>query len=72
LQAIALVHGPLDGPLQHFMWPEKILAMHYLPHGWMAVALAVPFVLVAPALEKRHGFASWLCEAVVWLLLSFW
>jgi hypothetical protein len=46
------------------MLPEKIIAMHYVPGGWLAGTLAVPFVLLAAALEKRHGLAAWLSEAV--------
>jgi hypothetical protein len=59
-------------PLRPLTLPEKIIAMHYVPHGWLAGTLAVPFVLLAAALEKRHGFAAWLSEAVAWLLMNLW
>ena len=44
--------GPLMNPLRPFMLPEKLLAMHYVSHGWLARTLAVPFVLLAAALWR--------------------
>ena len=32
--------------------------------------LAVPFVLLAAALEKRHEFAACLFDAVAWFLIN--
>ena len=71
-QAIALVRGPFMDPLRTFMLPEKIIAMHYVPHGWLAGTLAVPFVLLAAALQKRYRLGAWLSEAVAWLLMNLW
>jgi hypothetical protein len=44
--------------------------MHYVSHGWLAGTLALPFVLLAAALEKRHEFAACLFEAVAWFLMN--
>jgi hypothetical protein len=38
-------------PLRTLMLPEKIIALHYVPHGWLAGTLAVPFVLTGVLTE---------------------
>jgi Protein of unknown function (DUF2961) len=48
-QAIALTGGPLMDPLRPFILPEKILVMHHVPHRWLALTLAAPFVLLSAA-----------------------
>jgi hypothetical protein len=59
-------------PLRLVVRPEKMLDMHYVPHGWLAATFAVPFVLLAAALEKRQGFASRLFDAAAWVLTNLW
>ncbi len=46
--------------------------MTYLPHGWIAGAIAMPFVILAATLEKRHGFLGCLSECCAWLLMNLW
>jgi hypothetical protein len=48
-----------------------MLGMHYLAHRWLAWTLALPFVILGAALEKQHGFASWIFRAAAWLLMNF-
>ena len=52
------------------MRPEKMFGMQYLAHGWLAWTRAVPFVILGAALEKQHGFASWMFRAAAWLLMN--
>jgi hypothetical protein len=51
--------GPLMNPLRPFMLPEKLLAKHYVSHGWLAGTLAVPFVLLAAALWRSGTLSGW-------------
>jgi hypothetical protein len=70
LRALTLAHDPNTSHLRIFMRPEKMLGMHYLAHRWLAWTLALPFVILGAALEKQHGFASWIFRAAAWLLMN--
>ena len=46
--------------------------MSFVPHGWVLGMIALPAVLLAASLEKRHRFAAWLFECCATVLLNFW
>jgi hypothetical protein len=46
--------------------------MDHIPHGSTAVAIAIPFVLLAAVFEKQHPLLRFVFESIAWLLLNLW